>query len=283
MGYLIKNMTVDDLDFAAKCTAGEGWITETMEDFENFLAFDPSGCFIAEHNNKQAGICIATSYGENGFIGELIVSPGHRGNGIGTALICEAIDYLKENGALSIYLDGDLPAVPMYEKLGFKKICKSLRFTGRVTGRPHINIQTVTEKDLAEIFKLDVALFGAERTYFLERKFKNHPTLCKVVRVDNKIKGYLFAKNNSSVISVGPWVVLDRKINPISMIEVLAYELGNVNFRIGVLESNSVAAKLLRSLEKMNEGDYSIRMVLGENSLLGMNESIYGLGSPAKG
>lgn len=146
-----------------------------------------------------------------------------------------------------------------------------------------MNVHAIMDSDLREIFKLDISLFGAERTYFLERKLKKHPNLCKVIKEDGQIKGYLFAKNNNNVISVGPWVILDPNIKATSMLEVIAYELGNVNFRIGVLESNRSAINILKALEKMNEGDYSVRMVLGENSLLGMNESIYGIGSAAKG
>jgi hypothetical protein len=40
---LIRTMRSDDLDFAAQCTAGEGWSTETRREFEGFLAYDAQG------------------------------------------------------------------------------------------------------------------------------------------------------------------------------------------------------------------------------------------------
>lgn len=276
-------MEVSDLEFAVRCTATEGWVSETIEDFENFLAFDPNGCFVAEVDKKPAGICIASNYGVSGFIGELVVLRDFRNNKIGTALLEHAINYLKDSGVKSIYLDGVISAVPIYEKIGFKKICKSLRFTGRIEGKPNVKVQSINDLDLMEIYKIDTSLFGAERTYFLERKHKNFPHLCKVLRSDGEIKGYIFGKSSGGLISIGPWVSIDPNLNPLSLLQVIAYEQGKANFRIGVLENNRKAVSLIRSMDKLTEGQFSWRMVLGSENGLGLNAAFYGIGSAAKG
>lgn len=75
----IRTMCSSDLEFAANCTVGEGWLSETQLEFEGFFKYDPEGCFIVVEKQNPVGIGIATSYGSYGFIGELIVSKQFRG------------------------------------------------------------------------------------------------------------------------------------------------------------------------------------------------------------
>lgn len=137
---IIRNMDQSDIDFAFECTRTEGWLSETVNVFNSFFTHDPDGCFAAEINSERVGICVATKYVKNGFVGELIVVKDYRGRGIGSKLFGKAIDYLKSNGIENIYLDGDLGAVPIYEKFGFRKMCKSLRFVGPLKGSRKDNI-----------------------------------------------------------------------------------------------------------------------------------------------
>ena len=66
----IRPMRPEDLDFAASCTAAEGWRTQTRAEFEGFYAHDPEGCLVAEVSDPSAGadarvgICVGTPYGD---------------------------------------------------------------------------------------------------------------------------------------------------------------------------------------------------------------------------
>jgi len=124
----IRNMRATDLDFAAACTATEGWRTETRSEFEGVLEYDSAGAFVAERAGKRIGICAAVSYGRHGFVGELIVLPDERGKGVGGSLMGNALDHLAARGAESVLLDAVPAAAPLYERMGFRHICASLRF-----------------------------------------------------------------------------------------------------------------------------------------------------------
>jgi len=133
----IRPMQPSDLDFAAECTAREGWASETRQEFEGFLAYDLGGCFVAEVNGRRVGICIATPYVGFGFVGELIVAKAVRGHGIGRRLLEHSVQYLHDCGAQTVYLDGVLAAVSLYERVGFRRVCRSLRFHGHLRAESH--------------------------------------------------------------------------------------------------------------------------------------------------
>ena len=129
----IRSMTKADLDFAINLTSKEG-LSSTKTDFEELLGFDSHSCFIGEENNERIGMFCAISYGQFGNIGNLIVIDNYRQKGLDSILMKHAMSYLFEKGASVIFLDGVQAAVSLYERLGFRKICKSLRLSENITG-----------------------------------------------------------------------------------------------------------------------------------------------------
>lgn len=279
----IRSMHGSDLDFAARCTAAEGWAGETREVFEGFLSYDPRGCFIAEEKNKRIGLCIATSYGESGFIGELIVIQEERGRGVGSRLLNHSIRYLRRRGAKNIFLDGDLAAVPLYEKNGFRKICRSLRFKGKIQGREHQGLRPISNYDLDAICSIDRKAFGADRRFFIERQVLLYPTLCKVLEYDGEIAGFILGQPGMNSISVGPWIVQSNVKQPSALLESLAAETDQLDLRIGVLESNTKAVEAMKSFTSLKHQEPSWRMVLGPSGSLGQSFESYAIGSAATG
>jgi ribosomal protein S18 acetylase RimI-like enzyme len=83
----LRGMRAEDLPFAASLTLGEGWQSETLEELEGFHERDPAACLIAERAGRRVGIGIATAYGNAGFLGEIVVHPACRGQGIGDQLV----------------------------------------------------------------------------------------------------------------------------------------------------------------------------------------------------
>ena len=279
----IRTMRTADLGFAAICTEREGWAGETRQSFEGFLAYDPNGCFLAEVGGQPTGICVATFYGQYGFIGELIVNPESRGRGLGCRLLDHAIGYLQGRGARSIYLDGVQTAISLYERAGFRKICLSLRFGRILSGGSHPQVRRMASVDLDQVARLDEQVFGADRSFFLRRKWSLFPKLCRVVEHEGEVAGYIFGWRGKGMLALGPWVVLPQIDRPDSLLESLASETPDAKVTLGVLESNVQAVNLLRSLGFTEGKTPPWRMVLGPSQRLGDSPCCYGLGSPAKG
>ena len=279
----IRTMTDEDLVFAFQCTNNEGWQSETLESFKAFHSYDPKGCFIAEKEGRKMGICIATKYRKNGFIGELVVVKEMRGKSAGRALFDHSISYLHEHNIRNIFLDGDMGAVDIYTKAGFRKVCRSLRFNGRIDGEPCESVRVAAPEDIDTICKIDEQLFGDDRSFFLKYRFSRFPELLHVARVNEEICGYILAQPGNGILSVGPWAVINEALHPLTLLKSLSHQVGGIALRIGVLETSTEAVKLMRSVSTFEEREYSWRMVLGRSDKLGTSGKLYATGSAAKG
>jgi GNAT superfamily N-acetyltransferase len=286
----IRTMLPADLSFAADCTAAEGWFGEDLTVWEAFYRYDPKGCFIAERRGVQMGICVATSYGRDGFIGELIVRPEWRGKGLGARLLNRAVSYLQAKGARSIYLDGVLKAIPLYERNGFRRLCRSLRFSITLSGRAYSpppafpgGVGAMQACDLEAVCSLDRQVFGADRGFFLERGLALFPNLCLVLVEGGQLLGYIFGRQVAGRYSAGPWVVRTGVSQPEHLLEGLALATGGATIHLGVLESNQFAVRHLSARGFHPKKDNPWRMLLGESGNLGASPQCYAIGSAAKG
>jgi len=279
----IRLMMTSDVEFAFACTRAEGWLGETKEVFETFLAHDPQGCFVAEHEGRAVGICVATRYRSHGFIGELVVAEDMRGQGIGEALFRTAIDYLRSSAIEHIYLDGDLPAVPIYERAGFRKICRSLRFVGTVTGGPCSDVRSFLPSDMSSVGAIDRELFGDDRSDFLERRLAIFGELCFVLERRGRVVGYVMGRKGLGVVSVGPWVSRGSARDGICLLRAVASQAGGEPLRVGVLETNPRAVRIVRSCGVFEEHAPCWRMMMGRDERLGIHDDLLAIGSAAKG
>jgi len=281
---LIRTMRSDDLDFAAQCTAAEGWHTETKQEFEGFLAYDNQGCFIAEWESRKAGICVAVRYGTKGFIGEVIVRPEFRAKGLGPRLFNQAVVYLQKQGCTSISLDAVPRAASFYESFGFRRICRSLRFSKRIVQRVAPPVRSMGTVEFDRVRSQDRRSFGADRSFFLRRRLMLYPELAGTHKEDGEISGYIFGRRTGVRLWAGPWWVAGDAVNPTSLLVEFGRGLGASEISLGVLEANTRAVTLARELGFKEKSAASIRMVMGDaGEAPGLSPDLWAIGSAAKG
>jgi hypothetical protein len=206
-----------------------------------------------------------------------------RGQGIGAALLNRAVAYLQQRGAQTIYLDGVVKAVDLYERNGFRKICRSLRFSGKVEGKSHAGVYPMQDKDLQVVVDLDQRYFGADRSFFLRRRWTLFPELSKVLVEDGQVKGYLLGRRGEGWVAVGPWVVEPAVKQPQRLLEAQATVIDNQLFSIGILESNRSAVEIIGSYGFIERSDSPWRMALGPAEYLGVSPQCLAVGTAAKG
>jgi len=281
---LIRTMRSDDLEFAAQCTAGEGWSTETRQEFEGFLAYDAQGCFIAEWEGRKAGICMAVCYKTKGFIGEMIVRPEFRAKGLGPRLFNQAIGYLQMQGCRSISLDAVPRAASFYESVGFRRIGRSLRFSKRIVQRAASPVRPMGTVEFDRVCSLDRRAFGADRMFFLQRRLMLYPELASTRLEDGEITGYIFGRRTDAQLWAGPWWVADDAEDPAALLVEFGRGLQASEISLGVLENNTRAVTLVRELGFEEKSAASIRMVMGDaEEAPGLSPDLWAIGSAAKG
>ncbi len=280
---LIRGMNETDLSFAAECTAAEGWVSENRPSLEGFYLHDPKGCLIAEDAGRPLGICVALGYSKSGFIGELIVQPEARGRGVGAKLLNHGVQTLQDRGIETVYLDGVVKAVELYERNGFRKLCRSWRFSGDLLGVVSSHVRQMAVSDLDQVFKLDKMSFGEDRSFFLRRRLEIFPELSYVMVDGEKVAGFILGRAGEGWLSAGPWVMGEKVENPVELLQSFALQAGNRPFSIGILDTNQPACDLVRSLGFTARDDSPWRMAFGKADDLGASHGCFAVGSAAKG
>lgn len=301
----IREMRPEDLDFAASLTADEGWLNRDTCEFQMLYAHDPSGCFVAEEGGpggrQRVGMVVATPYGAAGFIGYLIVVPSRRGLGLGRALLEHGLDYLRRRGAPSVLLDGTAAGVPLYEKVGFRTVAKSLRLKrdgGAAAGTtdapadPGVaaspRVRPMEPTDLLAVLELDRAAFLGDRGLFLDRLLTAHPRFCFVLERrrtaggGGAIDGFIMAKPEPEAVTAGPWVVAPGAEHPEALLQAVIKAAGAKDIRLGVLDKNAEAVVITRRLG-FKELRASSRMAFGPPHELASSDRLYAIGSPGRG
>lgn len=275
-------MKQSDLSFFMELMDMVGW-GMTPSDYDRILRFSSNGCFVASQDGLDVGMVVTVNYGDIAWIGNLVVLPENRRQGIGAKLMQYAIDYLVSKGAKAIKLDGVQRAIPLYHRLGFKDEYWSLRFLGTAKEHSETNCKPMTKADLNTVNQLDHLVFKATRKEILEYIYEKYPELCFTSWVDDELVGYIMAKDAKDQVKIGPWIV---KQGYPAVAENLLYSLMNKRVGealwVGVPEGNHLSVRILDE-NGFNSLPSSLRMCYGDNNLVEEVRSVYGLGGPDKG
>ncbi|MFW9987123.1 MAG: GNAT family N-acetyltransferase [Candidatus Odinarchaeota archaeon] len=278
----IKQLKTSEIDFAHHLTEKENWGV-MKEELISLHSFSPKSYFIAQEigSNELIGTISLTPYDTFSFIGNVIVLKEYRGQGIGTQLLKHAIGYSKNLGINTIMLDGIENAIPLYERVGFKKYCKSFRLNGKI--QTHNNkispfVRLMTFDDLGKVFQLDLKHFKADRSALLMDLFTTFPELCKVIERNGVITSFSMGLSRSTNIKLGPWIVDDIEKNPQILIE--SYQNENLEIHMGILEIHMKALEIVKKFQ-LKIKFYSIRMIFGE--IPSISSGLYAINGPDRG
>jgi predicted N-acetyltransferase YhbS len=279
----VRNLQLDDIEFACRCTELEGWKSEARSEFEACLEYDPLGGFVAQESCGPVGLCVSVSYGAVGFLGELVVLPSWRRRGIGSALFEHALNYLKDQGCRNTFLDADKDAIPLYERFGFRKLFRRPRFAGLVPPASGDAARGMRPEDLPQVELLDRNAFGADRSFFLRRNFALYPELCSILEQGGQVLGYVMGHLGSGCVALGPWIASPALDRPGRLIEGLGPTLRGTRVTLGVLESNPRAVPEVRKLGLEEAPGETWRMVCGPADHLEDEGWVLAVGSPGRG
>lgn len=277
---LIRRLTAGDLDFAVAQSDREGWTTSRAW-FEALLAHDPEGGFVAEADGEAVGLATTTRFALSGWIGNLIVVPARRRDGLGSLLFHRCLDRLRASGVATVRLEADPPGVNIYRRFGFVDEFTSLRFRrqGPGAGEPTA-VVSLDAAALPAVARCDRAAFGDDRGRFLGLLLERGQAAFGVSSGDG-LAGYALVIPTLGGVHVGPLVADGPPVAERLLRACLAAAGGRL-VTIDIPEPNRAAVAVVRGLG-FEETAPCLRMVWGVRQAGGDLERNVALATGATG
>ncbi|MEM9432890.1 MAG: GNAT family N-acetyltransferase [Pseudomonadota bacterium] len=219
-----RHASLNELEQVLVWAAKEGW-NPGLDDAAAFYAADPKGFFVAvEGGAPIAAISVVNHNEAFSFLGLYIVTPAHRGKGIGYDLWKHAIEH---TGGRTIGLDGVPEQQSNYVASGFIPSGSTMRFIGRIVAKHAPEARLAQPDDLPELIQKEAAISGALKETYLSAWFTNTPNrktlivdggFCTVRRCRIGVKiGPLVAENEAAArslfqqasVHMGPHLIID--------------------------------------------------------------------------
>jgi hypothetical protein len=182
----------------------------------------------------------------------------------------------------SILIDAVPRAETLYKRLGFRRICKSLRLEGMMQGRGATSAREMKPDDLPEVTALDRDLFGGRREDFLKMRYGAYPEYARVLEDNGEVQGYIMGSMREGALRVGPWVIRGHHEYADHLLFGLAQAAVGKLLKIGVLEMNQRALDILCK-QGFAEVSFSLRMVWGDDTQATISDGLYAIYSPDRG
>jgi predicted N-acetyltransferase YhbS len=175
------------------------------QELRRCLVLQPDGWRVATCDGQPVGTVGAVDYGPFAWVGLMGVHPAYQHQGIGGLLMADILSWLDHRGCPLVRLDATQAGARLYRKLGFAgagylHTYLDPKFEPLLDGSYAVSL--ARQADLAEVFALDEAIFGASRRLLLEIYWQELPGKFFIARAKNgELAGFLVAQESK----LGPW------------------------------------------------------------------------------
>jgi len=284
ISFIIRPMRPEDLGKALELSLNEGW-NQTVKDWGLLLGNPDNVCIVAEKDNRIAGTATALNHGSRvAWIGMVLVDKSLRGHGAGKMLLESIIK--KLDNVESVKLDATPAGEPLYRKLGFieeykiiRMTCSDLRFSSEKLY--DTNLFPLTPDSMPDIVKMDKLIFGADRSFLLNKLLADYPQKAYYVKRGKVTEGFLFGRDGSRFNYMGP-LIATTEDNARQLISKALGSLNNQPVAIDVTEDKTDMISWLESLGFVKQRHF-MRMYLGNNPYPGMVKNQYLISGPEFG
>jgi GNAT superfamily N-acetyltransferase len=213
-----REMTEGDVGAGLRLCRAAGW--NQLERDWRALVEPPSVFRVAARGGRVIGTAGAVVYGvELAWVCMVLVDPGERGQGLGTALVEQVLERLGT--AAAVGLDATPSGRPVYARLGFapatelaRLVCgpsPRRRASTREPRPPRGRLRPLAESDLAAVRAWDREAFGADRWRLLRGAIAAAPEYAWVLEEDDALAGYCLGRPGYRAAHIGPVVALESQ------------------------------------------------------------------------
>jgi GNAT superfamily N-acetyltransferase len=242
--FQVSHATRDDWRVVERWIEDQQW-DPGVSDADQFFTVDPSGYFVGRLAGEIVSSIAVVNYDDQyAFLGQYLVRPEYRGQGLGLATWRAAIGHA---GPRTIALESGDEHLTKYRNAGFRDAYRTEHYAGRVrSGGPAAGVLPASEWDPAEIAALDSRVFPADRTSFI-LSWLTAPGHTAVVRVlDYQLRGYGVIREAPSGYRVGP-LVAERPEDAEAIFDALTADVGGAEVSLEVPMPNAAGGDLAKA------------------------------------
>ncbi len=197
---MIGNLQKDDwiifLDWAKK----ENWHIPKQE-LQLYQGPLSDSAFVLREGRQPLGFVTIARHERSGWIGNLIVHPLYRRQGLGKQLLEHALQTLGERGARTFWLTASRAGQSLYNRYGFAQVDKIERWTH--SGPFGMTIENIPTENHDMLFRQDAEAWGESRFWLLAH-------LSQKGRILSSGQTVALLQEGSSRHMVGPWLTAEN-------------------------------------------------------------------------
>lgn len=119
-GIKVQRFGEDHIDAILALMNKEGWYYYDRRELSRYLSLDQFA-FVLMEKNRPIGSIFTTNYGNQAWIGNIVVAEAARGRGLATRMIRGVVDHLRNHRRITTFRLGSVPlAIGLYKKIGFR-------------------------------------------------------------------------------------------------------------------------------------------------------------------
>ena len=186
----------------------EGWYYYDYHELKRYLNLNQD-CFTLHKDGRIIGSIFTTNYGNQAWIGNIIVAKEVRGMGLAAKLIRRVINYLRESKHVLTFRLGAVPlAIGLYKKVGFHAEAFTTSQEAELPIRAeyekmklgdNIQVEKLSIHDLEAIGEIDEQYFKSNRLQFLMNVYNDSiKESCFCLKDQGKVVGFLMMRRRQS-------------------------------------------------------------------------------------
>ncbi|QOY91260.1 GNAT family N-acetyltransferase [Paludibaculum fermentans] len=200
----IRRLLPGDIPTGLRLCRASRW-NQVERDWAHFLQLSPQGCLGAQVDDRIVGTVATVRYEPDmAWIGMVLVDPSARGRGIGTVLLNESLELLRD--VPSVWLDATAAGYGLYKNRGFEEDSRLVRMECLAPPLSAIDQALLPLTSPGAIGELDRSIFGAARRFHLAWLIEGCPE-CAWTLPGNS--GYVMARHGEHFLQIGPVVAPD--------------------------------------------------------------------------
>ena len=186
----------------------EGWYYYDHHELKRYLALNQD-CFTLLKDGRISGSIFTTNYGNQAWLGNIIVAKEVRGLGLAGKLIRGAIDYLREKKHVLTFRLGSVPlAIGLYKKVGFHAEAFTTAQEAELPLKAeyeemnlgvNIQVERADVHDLGAIGEIDERYFKSRRLELLANLYNDSiKESCFCMKDQGKVVGFLMVRRRQA-------------------------------------------------------------------------------------